>query len=215
MIRRGDELLIATRNKGKSKEFREAFREIGVTVKDLNEVAGLPDVEETGTTFEENATIKAKAIAALVGMPVLADDSGLCVDALSGAPGVYSARYAGEPSNDAANNEKLLRELDRIGAAAVILPEAGDGFATLSAARFACSLVLYDPSDESRLAAEGDVEGRILNRPRGSGGFGYDPLFWIPSLGRSMAELALEEKNAISHRGQALRKLLTMLEGKA
>ena len=215
MIRQGDTLLIATRNRGKTKEFREAFLRIGVEVKDLNEVEGIPDIEETGTTFEENATIKAKEVAALVGMPVLADDSGLCVDALDGAPGVYSARYAGEPGNDAANNAKLLRELERIGAPIVPLPEAGEEFATLSSARFACSLVLYDPSDESKAAAEGYVEGRIMNRPRGDGGFGYDPLFWVPSQRRGMAELTLEEKNAISHRGQALKKLLALLEGKA
>ena len=211
MIRVGDTLLIATRNRGKTKEFREAFQQLGITVKDLNEIEGIPDIEETGTTFEENAAIKAKEVAALVGLPVLADDSGLCVDALDGAPGVYSARYAGEPANDDANNEKLLRELERIGAPSVLLPEAGEGFSALSGARFACSLVLYDSTDGSRLAAEGYVEGRILNRPRGDGGFGYDPLFWLPSLRRGMAELTPEEKNAISHRGQALKKLLALL----
>ncbi len=215
MIRMGDTLLIATRNRGKTKEFREAFQEIGIAVKDLNEIEGIPEIEETGTTFEENATIKAKAVAELVGMPVLADDSGLCVDALDGAPGVYSARYAGEPASDDANNGKLLLELERVEAPAVRLPEAGDGFATLSGGRFACSLVLFDPSDGSKLATEGYVEGQILNRPRGNGGFGYDPLFWLPSLQRSMAELEPEEKNAISHRGQALKKLQSLLEGKS
>jgi len=214
MIRKGDTLLIATRNRGKTKEFREAFGQLGVIVQDLNEVEGIPDIEETGTTFEENATIKAKAVAALVGMPVLADDSGLIVDALDGAPGVYSARYAGEPANDAANNEKLLRELGRVVSSGDPLPEAGEDVAALSSARFACSLVLYDPSDDSKLAAEGYVEGRIMNRPRGSGGFGYDPLFWLPSLQHGMAELTPEEKNRISHRGVALRKLLALLADK-
>jgi len=215
MIREGDTLLIATRNRGKTKEFREAFLALGISVKDLNDIEGIPEIEETGTTFEENAAIKAQSVAALVGMPVLADDSGLCVDALGGAPGVYSARYAGEPSDDSANNEKLLRELSRLGTAGEALPDAGDGYETLSKARFVCSLVLYDPTDESKVAAEGFVEGLILNRPRGEGGFGYDPLFWVPSLRRGMAELTPEEKNAISHRGQALKQLLALLGDKA
>ncbi|MFC4306112.1 XTP/dITP diphosphatase [Cohnella boryungensis] len=208
MIREGSTLLLATRNRGKTQEFREAFLKLGIEVKDLHEVEGVPDIEETGTTFEENAFLKAKEVADRVGMPVLADDSGLCVDALDGAPGVYSARYAGEPANDAANNEKLLRELNRLGGAAMPLPEAGEGSVGLSAARFVCCLVLYDPSDKSKLVTEGHVEGQILNKPRGAGGFGYDPLMWIPSLGRSMAELSVDEKNAISHRGMALRQLL-------
>jgi XTP/dITP diphosphohydrolase len=204
MIQAGGTVLVATRNKGKTKEFREAFRKIGIEIKDLSDTEGIPAIEETGTTFAENAYIKAKAVADIVGMPVLADDSGLCVDALDGAPGVYSARYAGEEATDRDNNVKLLRELE-----AILFPGAANQ-EFLSAARFVCSLVLFDPQDGSRLEDEGSVEGLILRNPRGTDGFGYDPLFWLPSHGRSMAELSIEEKNAISHRGQALRKLLEL-----
>jgi XTP/dITP diphosphohydrolase len=204
MIQAGGTVLVATRNKGKTKEFREAFRKIGIEIKDLSDTEGIPAIEETGTTFAENAYIKAKTVADIVGMPVLADDSGLCVDALDGAPGVYSARYAGEEATDRDNNVKLLRELE-----AILLPGAANQ-EFLSAARFVCSLVLFDPQDGSRLEVEGSVEGLILRNPRGTDGFGYDPLFWLPSHGRSMAELSIEEKNAISHRGQALRKLLEL-----
>lgn len=209
MISEGGTLLVATRNHGKTTEFREAFRELGVTVKDLGDVEGIPHIEETGTTFAENAYIKAKTVADIVGLPVLADDSGLCVDVLKGAPGVYSARYAGEEASDADNNAKLLREIK---AAAQVDPIDDKQPEVLSAARFVSSLVLYDPQDGSRLTAEGTVEGFILPEPRGTGGFGYDPLFWLPSFGRSMAELTVEEKNAISHRGQALKKLLELIE---
>jgi XTP/dITP diphosphohydrolase len=243
MIGRGDELLVATRNRGKTKEFREAFGKIGIAVKDLHDVEGIPDIEETGETFADNAYLKAKAVADLVGLPVLADDSGLCVDALNGAPGVYSARYAGEAANDAANNAKLLLELKRLGGhsgfpggeeaervkASGLEPMNELGLAPvngrlresdlseqtpelLSSARFVCSLVLYDPADDSKLQAEGSVEGSILSEARGTDGFGYDPLFWLASHGRSMAELSLDEKNAISHRGQALRRLLDLIE---
>jgi XTP/dITP diphosphohydrolase len=204
MIQAGGTVLVATRNKGKTKEFREAFRKIGIEIKDLSDTEGIPAIEETGTTFAENAYIKAKAVADIVGMPVLADDSGLCVDALDGAPGVYSARYAGEEATDRDNNVKLLRELE-----AILFPGAANQ-EFLSAARFVCSLVLFDPQDGSRLEVEGSVEGLILRNPRGTDGFGYDPLFWLPSHGRSMAELSIEEKNEISHRGQALRKLLEL-----
>jgi XTP/dITP diphosphohydrolase len=204
MIQAGGTVLVATRNKGKTKEFREAFRKIGIEIKDLSDTEGIPAIEETGTTFAENAYIKAKAVADIVGMPVLADDSGLCVDALDGAPGVYSARYAGEEATDRDNNVKLLRELE-----AILFPGAANQ-EFLSAARFVCSLVLFDPQDGSRLEVEGAVDGLILRNPRGTDGFGYDPLFWLPSHGRSMAELSIEEKNAISHRGQALRKLLEL-----
>jgi XTP/dITP diphosphohydrolase len=208
MIELGSTILVATRNKGKSKEFREAFHKIGITVKDLFDVEGIPTIEETGATFAENAYIKAKAVADIVRLPVLADDSGLCVDALDGAPGVYSARYAGEEATDRDNNTKLLRELGA-------LPSAGeDDSEYLSAARFVCSLVLYDPVNRSHVVAEGTVEGNILRNPRGTDGFGYDPLFWVSSSGCSMAELSLEEKNAISHRGKALHKLLELIGSK-
>ncbi|TFE30662.1 XTP/dITP diphosphatase [Cohnella luojiensis] len=209
MIGEGGTLLLATRNRGKTKEFRDAFGKLGIEVKDLHEVEGIPDIDESGETFAANAFIKATTAANLVGLPVLADDSGLCVDALDGAPGVYSARYAGEGAGDAANNAKLLRELEKAGAD--FRSDGEFGLRLLSPARFTCSLVLYDPEDDSRLQAEGSVEGFILGEARGADGFGYDPLFWVPSHSRSMAELTVEEKNAISHRGQALRKLLALL----
>jgi XTP/dITP diphosphohydrolase len=210
MIGEGGTVVLATRNKGKSKEFREAFGKLGVTVKDLHDFEGIPDIEETGATFADNAFLKAKAVADILNLPVLADDSGLCVDALNGAPGVFSARYAGEGAGDKANNAKLVRELELLGA---IVPEneEGEGPRLSSPARFACSLVLYDPADDSRLEAEGTVEGFILREARGTDGFGYDPLFWIPSRRLSMAELSVEEKNGISHRGNALRNLLSLI----
>ncbi len=209
MIRRGATLLIATRNAGKTKEFREAFGALGIEVKDLREIAGIPDIEETGETFADNAFIKAKAVADIASLPVLADDSGLCVDALGGAPGVYSARYSGEGATDAKNNAKLLAELAAVGAKA----DAGGAGSpeALSAARFVCALALYDPADESLVQVEGTVDGFILREPRGADGFGYDPLFWVPSHGRSMAELSVSEKNAISHRGNAIVKLIAKI----
>jgi XTP/dITP diphosphohydrolase len=212
MIGEGGTLLVATRNRGKSQEFREAFRKFGISVKDLHDVEGIPDIEETGNTFADNAFLKAKAVADIVGLPVLADDSGLCVDALNGAPGIYSARYAGEGASDQANNAKLIKELELRYDTAQAYMELEEKPERLSLARFVCSLVLYDPLSGSKLQAEGSVEGHILWKARGIDGFGYDPLFWVPSLRRSMAELTLEEKNAISHRGQALRKLLALID---
>jgi XTP/dITP diphosphohydrolase len=214
MIGKGSTLIIATRNRGKTKEFREAFEQIGIAVKDLHDVEGIPDIEETGATFAENALLKAKAVADIVGLPVLADDSGLCADALDGAPGVYSARYAGQSAKDSDNNEKLLRELASLGERGSLRAEAGNSQEPrlLSAARFVCALVLYDPADGSKLEAEGAVEGHIMSEARGTDGFGYDPLFWVSSHGRSMAELSLSEKNEISHRGQALRRLLALIQ---
>lgn len=209
MIVEGSTVLLATRNKGKTKEFREAFQRLNISVKDLHEVEGIPDIQETGDTFADNALLKARIVAEATGLPVLADDSGLCVDAIEGAPGVYSARYAGEAATDADNNAKLLRELIAIGAKA----EGEDRLSPdlFSSARFVCSLALYDPRDGSKLQAEGTVEGYILHEARGESGFGYDPLFWLPSHNCSMAELTVAEKNKISHRGQALRHLIELL----
>jgi XTP/dITP diphosphohydrolase len=209
MIAAGNNLLLATRNKGKTKEFRDQFLRIGITVMDLNEVEGIPEIEETGDTFAANAYLKAKTVADITQLPVLADDSGLCVDALDGAPGVYSARYAGEGVSDAANIAKLLRELNAIGA--TVQANGDSEPLLLSSARFMCSLVLYDPKDGSQLRAEGTVEGYILQEARGVDGFGYDPVFWLPSQHRSMAQLSVEEKNAISHRGNALQRLLALI----
>lgn len=211
MIGAGNVLVVATRNRGKTAEFREAFAAYGMEVRDLNDVAGAPQVEETGTTFAENALLKAKSAAERFGLPVIADDSGLCVDALGGAPGVYSARYAGEGATDADNNAKLLRELAALPADRQAALAAAGEPDTFGAARFVSAIALYDPAGRRALEAEGTVDGFILKAPRGTGGFGYDPLFWLPEFGRSMAELTATEKNAISHRGRALRKLLTQL----
>ncbi|MBW5447815.1 XTP/dITP diphosphatase [Cohnella sp. CFH 77786] len=205
MIGPGSVLVVATRNRGKTKEFREAFASIGIEVRDLNETEAVPSIEETGETFHENALIKAKTAGEALGFPVLADDSGLCVDALGGAPGVYSARYAGEGASDRDNNAKLLRELSAIGAEGH--RDSAGASETFGPARFVSSLVLYDPKSGACFSAEGKVEGLILKEPRGSDGFGYDPLFWLPEFGKSMAELTVEEKNAVSHRGRALREL--------
>ncbi|RUS47598.1 XTP/dITP diphosphatase [Cohnella sp. AR92] len=211
MIAAGDTLLIATRNAGKTKEFAQAFAAIGVTVKDLREVDSIPEIDETGTTFAENALIKAKTVADLTGLPVLADDSGLCVDALGGDPGVYSARYAGEKATDSENNAKLLRELGALSERPAVEEEGPEGKRLLSSARFVASLVLYEPATGEKTVAEGAVYGFIMDSASGEGGFGYDPLFYVPEFRQSMAEMSVAQKNKISHRGQALRALLEKL----
>jgi XTP/dITP diphosphohydrolase len=201
MLRSNPKIIVATKNKGKVKEFARHFGKLGIEVSSLLEYPEVPDIVEDGKTFEQNAEIKARAIASRFSLPVLADDSGLCVDALAGTPGVYSARYAGEGATDADNNHKLLKELqaDRTDSP------------YLSKARFVCSLVLFEPDTGKTLKAEGEVEGLILRKPQGEGGFGYDSLFYLPQFGKTMAELTVEEKNEISHRGQALGKLISFL----
>ena len=188
-----DTILIATKNPGKAREFEALFAKKGMLVKTLLDYPEIPEVEETGTTFAENALLKAETIAATLNMIVLADDSGLKVDALEGRPGVYSARYAGEPKSDAANNAKLLHEL-------ADFPPAE------RTAQFHCTLALAYPGKDS-LIVEGEVEGKILGVPRGANGFGYDPLFYVAAQEKSMAELSEAEKNKISHRAIALAKL--------
>lgn len=158
----------------------------------------VPDAEETGTTFVENALLKARHAAVHTGLPAIADDSGLCVDALDGAPGVYSSRYAGD-GGDAANNAKLLDALAGV-------PETERG------AHFHSTVVFVrHAADPAPLVCQGDWPGRILEQPHGENGFGYDPLFWIPAENASAAELPPERKNAISHRGQAMRLLIEKL----
>ncbi|CAH1211402.1 dITP/XTP pyrophosphatase [Paenibacillus auburnensis] len=204
----GGILIVATKNKGKVREFQHAFAPLGLTVKSMFDYPQLPDVVEDGTTFAENAFKKSKAVGEALGLPVLADDSGLCVDALDGRPGVYSARYAGENARDQDNNLKLLSELEG-------LKQGEDtGQPLLSPARFVCALSLYDPADGMELTAEGTVEGWITSEPAGGGGFGYDPLFYLPEYEKTMAELTLEEKQMISHRGMALRLLTDKLAAK-
>lgn len=205
MRRIDDIVVVATRNSGKVSEFAHAFRKVGKEVRSMYDYEGLPDIIEDGLTFADNALIKAKAVAEALGMPVMADDSGLCVDQLDGAPGVYSARYAGEGAGDEANNRKLLDELLRVGA------KSSGPEQSLSPARFVCALVLYHPHTGQTIESEGTVEGRIVSAPRGMGGFGYDPLFYLPSWGKTMAELTLEEKNQVSHRAVALEQFMRKL----
>lgn len=186
-------ILVATRNPGKAREFAALLSEKGYQIKTLLDFPEIPDVEETGTTFEANARLKAETIAKQLNCLVLADDSGLIVDALNGQPGVYSARFAGEGKSDGANNAKLLHELTDVPT------EKRTG-------RFHCTLVLAKPNKES-LVVSGEIEGRILAIPRGDNGFGYDPLFYVPSKELSMAELSQQEKNDISHRALAIKAL--------
>ncbi|MFB9327286.1 RdgB/HAM1 family non-canonical purine NTP pyrophosphatase [Paenibacillus aurantiacus] len=212
-MRSGDTVVVATKNAGKVREFAHAFAKLGMDVVSMFDYPNLPDVEEDGLTFAENARKKAKAVGDALGQPVLADDSGLEVVRLQGEPGVYSARYSGESATDASNNAKLLEELKKLDAGGVErFQTLEDGTELLSEARFVCALALYDPKDGTFAEAEGYVAGDIMSKPRGEGGFGYDPLFWLVSHHRSMAELTKDEKQAISHRGRALARLLEQLK---
>jgi len=204
-------IVIATKNAGKVKEFAHAFAKLGIEVKSLLDYQELPDIPEDGETFIDNAKQKAETAGIALQVPVLADDSGLAVDALAGAPGVYSARYAGEGANDARNNDKLISELQSIGAN-TNEPPLADGTKLLSPAQFCCALALYNPSNRQFIVAEGKVEGYVTDRPHGEEGFGYDPYFYVPQLGCSMAELTKEEKGKISHRGEALKQLVPIVE---
>jgi XTP/dITP diphosphohydrolase len=214
---RAEQLLIATKNKGKLREFATLFAPLGVTVQSLHDFPELPEVEETGDTFAANALLKARTIATLTGLPVLADDSGLCVARLQGAPGVFSARYAGVHGDDAANNRKLLAALQALAEQKQqqdhldTIPPALDGTLCLSTAYFACALVLFDPQSAAVYSAEAKCHGYILASPRGNHGFGYDPLFYVPTFDKTMAELTADEKNSISHRGAAIRQLMLQL----
>ncbi|MBC8079720.1 MAG: non-canonical purine NTP pyrophosphatase [Gorillibacterium sp.] len=219
MQQESKQVVIATRNAGKLKEFEGMFTTLGIQVKSLADYPDLSDVVEDKDTFAGNALKKAKEIALQLNTPVLADDSGLLVEALGGEPGVYSARYAGEPANDHANNAKLLRELDsRIKPFTIPSSTAGAANGSVeepqaySLASFVSALVLYDPADESFLVAEGTCSGYILAQPRGEQGFGYDPLFYMPTFGKTLAEMTLSEKNNVSHRANALKKLMDLLK---
>lgn len=186
-------ILIATQNKGKAKEFQQLFSPLGFKVMSLLDVDDRIDVEEDGTTFRENAVKKAETICEIFKIPTLADDSGLIVDALDGRPGVYSARYAGEPKSDEANVQKVLEELKNV-------PE------DLRSARFHCCLALAQPNMET-ITVEGSCEGIITKEPIGENGFGYDPIMYIPNKAKTIAQLSEKEKNEISHRSIALEKL--------
>lgn len=195
-----EEIVIASRNLKKAHELEDLLAPIGLRVRRVSEFSP-KEPAETGSTFIENALIKARHAAAVSGLPAIADDSGLCVDALDGAPGVRSARYAGEPASDAVNNDKLLAELEHV-------PDAERG------AQFVSLLVLLrSPNDPIPLIAEGRWRGSILRAPRGALGFGYDPLFYVPEQNCTAAELPPEKKNRLSHRGQAMQILLRQLGG--
>lgn len=188
-------VVLATGNAGKVRELASLLRDFGLDIVAQTEL-GVESAEETGLTFIENAILKARHAAAITGMPAIADDSGLAVDALGGAPGIYSARYAGVDASDRQNLEKLL----------VALKDVPDG---QRQAQFHCVLVyLRHADDPTPLVFHGVWPGEITHAPAGEGGFGYDPIFYVPSEGKTAAELTREEKSAISHRGQALKKLL-------
>lgn len=194
-------LLIATTNAGKVREFREMLGAGRFEWCDLKGLTGVPEVEETGRTFRENACLKASAYAKFAGCWALADDSGLEVDALGGKPGVHSARWAqmhDQGEGDANNNVLLLRQIEAV-------PDAA------RAARFVCVLALSDEAGNIVLTARDTVEGRLLRAACGTNGFGYDPLFLIDALGKTTAELEPDEKHAVSHRGNAMRRLKAML----
>lgn len=191
-------ILLASNNPGKVREIQAILANDDIEIVPQSAFQ-VPDVEEVGQTFIENAILKARHASQLSGLPAIADDSGLEVDALGGAPGVVSARYAGPGASDADNNAKLLRELEKI-------PDAE------RTARFRCVMVfLRHTKDPSPLIGQGVWEGIILSEPHGSGGFGYDPLFFVPEKNCTSAELTPDEKNRLSHRGKALRELVAQL----
>lgn len=192
-----NELVVATRNPGKLKEISHLLESQGIRALGLESFPDVPDVVEDGATFAANAIKKAEVVAQMTGLPCLADDSGLVVDALQGRPGVHSARYAGVDADDQSNNRKLLDEM-------AMVP------ADRRQASFRCVMALCVPGQPPHLF-QGRVNGVILERQQGSGGFGYDPLFWLPELNCTMAELPLDSKNRISHRGRALCQLIDFL----
>ena len=192
-----DKIVLATGNPGKVREIRRILGELGVEVVPQTEL-GVGDADETGSSFVANALIKARHASLMTGLPAIADDSGLVVDALDGRPGVYSARYSGAGATDESNIDKLLQELAGV-------PDEK------RTAAFHCCAVYVSADDSTSLVAEGRWPGRILAERRGTGGFGYDPVFYDPDCGRTAAELGPELKNALSHRGKALTALAGML----
>lgn len=194
MIRR---ILFATGNEGKLREIREILSDLGIEVISMKDAGIHADIREDGKTFAENALIKARTVCQLSGEPTMSDDSGLVVDAMGGEPGIYSARWLGEDTSYHIKNAEILRRLEG-------LPEEQ------RSARFVCACACVFP-DGTELTAEGVFEGRIGYEEKGVNGFGYDPIFFVPSEGRYSAELSPEEKNGMSHRGQALRKMKGLL----
>ena len=188
--------VLATHNPGKLREMGEILKDFGIEVVSPRDLGITVDVEETGTTFAENAMLKAKAICKEANLPAIADDSGLCVDALNGAPGVYSARYGGEELDDKGRYMLLLSSLRG---------------APTRAAHFACAVACAFPNGDT-LTAEGRCDGSIAYAPLGEGGFGYDPVFLLPGTGKTFGQLTQEEKSAVSHRGRALKDFAGKLE---
>jgi XTP/dITP diphosphohydrolase len=196
----GEAIVLASNNAGKVREINQLLEGAGIRVVPQGDF-GVPEADETGLSFVENAILKARNAAQHSGLPAIADDSGIEVDALHGAPGIHSARYAGPRASDADNVAKLLHALDSVPASE-------------RDARFQCVLVyLRHAADPTPLICQGTWEGRILRAPRGANGFGYDPVFFVPTHGCSAAELDCTVKNDLSHRGQALRRLRQLLEG--
>ena len=195
-----DRLVLASNNPGKLREFRRLLEPLGIVVIAQAEL-DIPEAEEPHPTFIENALAKARHASLLSGLPALADDSGICVNALNGAPGVISARYAGEPRSDQRNNVKLIANLQGVDD---------------RRAHYMCVLVLVRHADDPEpILVEGRWNGIVIDEPRGSGGFGYDPYFLDPQYGLTGAEFALEDKNAVSHRGHAMRLLIARLREEA
>lgn len=192
------QIVLATKNKNKIRECNAELSRLGLEAVAVTSVIECEEPEENGMTFMENALIKARYYAEKSGMAVIADDSGLVVDCLDGAPGIYSARYAGDHGDDGKNNEKLVAEVLKTGASD-------------RSAAYVCAMAYVSP-DGTIFTAEGRCEGEIITEARGTDGFGYDPFFYVPAFERTMAELTMDEKNAISHRGKALRELVNILE---
>jgi XTP/dITP diphosphohydrolase len=192
-----EEVVLATKNEGKIREFTSLLGQVFEKIISLRDLGSLPGIVEDGKTFRENALKKARVIAEFTQKTTLADDSGLEVPAICGRPGIFSSRYAGDNAKDRENIDKLLKELSGI---------------TDRRARFVCSLALVFPSGKE-IIVEGACEGTILDEPRGEGGFGYDPVFFLSELGKTMAELTPKEKNTISHRARAVRALIMYING--
>ena len=184
-------LVIATRNTGKTSEIRDLLKDFPINIKNLDDFGPIPEVKEDGNTFDENAYKKASFAARILGLPALADDSGLLVEALGGAPGIHSARYAGENATDEQRRAKLLQEMEE---------------KTDRRAAFECVISIAVPTGAA-LTYEARCEGLIAREPAGSNGFGYDPIFYYPPLKKTFAELTMQEKSHVSHRGKALREL--------
>ncbi|MFP4088049.1 MAG: XTP/dITP diphosphatase [Desulfobacteraceae bacterium] len=189
-------LVLATRNRGKAAEYRVLFSGMNVEIRDLSFFGPIPEVREDGDTFEDNAVKKARLTARVLGLPAVADDSGLMVKALNGRPGVHSARYAGEGATDAANNRKLLQEMNGV---------------REREAAFVCVIVIAVPRGPA-LVYEGRCEGVIASEMSGTDGFGYDPVFYYPPTGKTFAEMSREEKNRVSHRGKAMAEMKNELD---